>query len=434
MQMPPTILEAGRQFRRQQASPREIVEICLQRIDAYEKQLQAWVLVDREGALQEASRREAELRDGRDRGPLHGIPLGVKDIIDVAGMATRAGSALTDEATKAADAPLVARLREAGAIVLGKTVTTELACFDPPPTRNPWNLLRTPGGSSSGSACAVAAGMCLGALGSQTGGSITRPASYCGVAGLKPTHGRLDVTGIVPVSRHLDHPGPIARCVADLEIVFAVLADRPPEPASEAFRARQPHMGVLAGYFLEQASAEVAWVFRSAIDALVAAGAKSSLAALPAAFGNVHQQHWRLMAREAALAHGERYRAGAERLGPKVAGLIREGLADAQRPQLALQAEFRREAVQTLGHFDALVTPATPTTAPDPSTTGDPKFNSPWSYAGLPTVSIPCGLAEDGLPVGLQLVGHLERESELLAVAAWCERHVPPVGPPPLDI
>ena len=167
-----------------------------------------------------------EAQAGNYRGPLHGIPIGIKDIIDVAGLPTRAGSPLRENyPAAAADAPLVAALRQAGAIILGKTVTVEFACFDPSPTRNPWDaeLRHTPGGSSSGSAVAVAMGMCFGALGTQTGGSLVRPASYCGIATLKPTFGLLSREGIVPVSYHLDHPGPMARTVGDLEILMQCL-------------------------------------------------------------------------------------------------------------------------------------------------------------------------------------------------------------------
>ena len=223
--MLPTIFDAASAIRTGGLSPVELVAKCLEAIDRYEPRVRAWVLVDRAGARTEAERLEKAARRGEWRGPLHGIPLGIKDIIDVAGWPTAAGSRLWANQVAGRDAEVVARLLKAGAILLGKTVTTPYASFDPPPTRNPWNLERTPGGSSSGSAAAVACGMCLGALGSQTGGSLTRPASYCGVATCKPSFGAVSVDGVLPLSPSMDHVGPIARSVRDLAILLKVIRD-----------------------------------------------------------------------------------------------------------------------------------------------------------------------------------------------------------------
>src|SRR5262245_19352757 len=216
MNMPRSILDAATQMHERQLTTRQLVDRCLARIEEREDQLHAWVLVDAGGARAAADKLGEELARGVCRGPLHGIPIGVKDIIDVEGWPTRAGSPLREGHIARQDATVVARLRAAGAVLLGKTVTTEFACFDPPPTVNPWNHACTPGGSSSGSAAALATQMCLGALGSQTGGSITRPAAYCGVAGCKPTFGRVSRAGVVPISHHLDHVGPMGRRVSDL--------------------------------------------------------------------------------------------------------------------------------------------------------------------------------------------------------------------------
>ncbi|MFO0929289.1 MAG: amidase [Gemmataceae bacterium] len=193
--MPPTLLEAAAALRSRRLSCVDLLNQCLERIDRFEVQVRAWVLVDRDGARQTAAERDRELDRGIDRGPLHGIPVGVKDIFDVFDWPTACGSRLWQHSYARHDAPAVARLRQAGAVLVGKTVTTAYASFDPPVTRNPWHLDRTPGGSSSGSAAAVATGMCLAALASQTGGSITRPASYCGVPACKPTYGLVDASG-----------------------------------------------------------------------------------------------------------------------------------------------------------------------------------------------------------------------------------------------
>ena len=226
----PPIAELVCKIRDKRLTPRELVDACLKRIERVEPDVRAWVSVDAEGARRRADELTELAARGEILGPLHGIPIGIKDIIDVAGWPTRAGSPLRDGHLAREDAAVVARLRNAGAIILGKTVTTEFAWIDPPPTRNPWDATRTPGGSSSGSAAAVASGMCVAAIGSQTGGSIIRPASYCGVCGLKPTFGVVSRVGVLPLSISLDHVGPIARCVDDLAVVFGVIAD--PDPVS----------------------------------------------------------------------------------------------------------------------------------------------------------------------------------------------------------
>src|SRR5216683_6288096 len=211
--MLPTIHSTAADIRAGRASPLDILEACLARIDQREERVKAWVFVDRDAARADAERAAAELRKGYDRGPLHGIPIGIKDIIDVYDWPTAAGSRRWAQSYARHDAPVVQRLRQAGAVLVGKTVTTQYASFDPPPTRNPWRLDRTPGGSSSGSAAAVACGMCLAALGSQTGGSIGRPAAFCGVVGLKPSYGLVSTQGLLPLAHSMDHPGPITRCV-----------------------------------------------------------------------------------------------------------------------------------------------------------------------------------------------------------------------------
>src|SRR5262245_43941498 len=228
-----TIHAAAADIRAGRLSPVDLLESCLERIDRHEERIRAWVFVDRDGAQAEAGRLTDELKRGQYRGPLHGVPIGVKDIFDVFDWPTAAGSKLWANSIARQDATVVRKLREAGAVLVGKTVTTQYASFDPPPTRNPWNPERTPGGSSSGSAAAVAAGMCLGATASQTGGSITRPASYCGVAGCKPTWGLVSTHGVVPLAPSMDHVGVMAPCVKDLAILLQVIAGRDPlDPAT----------------------------------------------------------------------------------------------------------------------------------------------------------------------------------------------------------
>ncbi len=436
-----TISAAQESLRSGELTARDLVEQCLDRIARYEGRVRAWVLVDAEGARAAAEECDRARRRGGKFEPLHGIPLGIKDIIDVAGWPTLAGSKIRAGHVAEKDADVVARLRKAGAIFLGKTVTTEFASFDPPPTRNPWNLDRTPGGSSSGSAAAVAMGMCLGALGSQTGGSITRPASYCGVAGCKPTYGCVSLAGIIPLAWHLDHPGPFARTAADLAILLDCIAgdEAVDLNAAQAVAAvdggSPPRFGWLQGFFWETAEPPVRQVVAAALERVRASGAEVEKVALPSDLPHVVKQHRRIMAVEAAAYHRPHFAVRRADYGPKVASLIDEGIACSSLDYavaLQEQSKFRGEALAAMEPFDALLLPATTDAAPDVSTTGNPAFNSPWSCSGLPLVSLPCGLTSDGLPVSLQLIGRPNDEARLLAIAAWCERGVGFQAMPPL--
>ncbi len=435
--MLPTIHAAADDIRHGRLSPLELLDACLANIDRYEPRVRAWVFVERDSARAAAERLTDEQRRGRWRGPLHGIPIAIKDIIDVFDWPTAAGSALWANSIARADATVVRRLREAGAVLLGKTVTTQYASFDPPVTRNPWNPGRTPGGSSSGSAAAMACGMCLGALGSQTGGSITRPASYCGVAGCKPTYGRVSVHGIVPLAPSMDHPGPIARTAHDLAVLLQALAGPDPYDSSCSDRAvpdytallnaplRPPRLGLVRGLFQDMLEPE-GLEFMDDIEAtLRRADAPMKEVALPAAFAEVLPRHRVVMAVEGAQFHEARLRRHPEDYGPNIRKLLEEGLA-CPAPEYANckehQRRLSREVLSCFEGVDALLTPATRGPAPDAATTGDPAFTSPWSYTGLPTVSLPAGWSADGLPLAIQLVGPPWKEAELLSAAAWCEQ------------
>jgi aspartyl-tRNA(Asn)/glutamyl-tRNA(Gln) amidotransferase subunit A len=429
MNIPFDIWRAAPRIRDGDLHPLDLVDTCLERIDQLDSTLRAWVVVDRDGARADADRLGAEAAAGRYRGPLHGVPIGVKDLLDVRGMPTRAGSQITDPNPVPEDSRVVAHLRDAGAILLGKTVTTEFAWIDPPPTRNPWNVSRTPGGSSSGSAAAVAANMCLAAVGSQTGGSLTRPASYCGVASCKPTWGLVSTEGILPMSRRLDHVGPIAQSVVDLAYMLDGmtrghgLVDRFAKLLSED---KPPRLGQIAEFFNDHASPEIVEATTAALAALRRSGANIVTAALPDGFAEVHVMHRRIMSADTARVHAQRFPSASGQHPPYLRSLLEEGhrvTDEAYQEAVAHQERFQRAADSLFNGFDALVTPATPTTAPSAlPTTGDPIFNSPWSYSGLPTVSIPCGVAPDGLPIALQLIGSRGDDANLLAVAAWCER------------
>lgn len=431
--MTSSLVEAAWQIRHRRLDPVDLVEQCLERIRRYDDRLRAWVVVDVARARELARQRSCEAQRGLRRGPLHGVPLGIKDLIDVAGLPTRAGSPLTDPRPVAADAPLVAALRRAGAIILGKTVTVEFAAFDPPPTRNPWDpdLQRTPGGSSSGSAAALAMGMCPGAIGTQTGGSLVRPASYCGVATCKPTFGRISTEGIVPLSPHLDHPGPMGRSVADLALLLECLI-RGFRPAGNL--PRPPRLGLVENFFMERADATIREATASAVARLRAAGAEIQPVRLDADFQAILDMHWRIMAVDAAAFHRKAFAAHRQSYGPMLARLLDEGLTIAgadYAAALAHQRELKRTADDWIGRLDALIMPSTDTTAPGLETTGKRDFQAPWSYTGLPVVSIPCGLGADHMPAAVQLVQRHGHEPHLLAVARWCERHLGFTAAPP---
>ena len=417
-----------------QRQPETPTEICLRRIRQHDPTIHAWVAVDH--SLVENGAVKPSDHDGGRKKPLADMPMGIKDIIDVAGFATRAGSTLTEQTIVAKDAPVVARLREAGAIILGKTVTTEFAYLDPPPTLNPWNLSRTPGGSSSGSAAAVAAEMCRAALGSQTGGSVLRPAAFCGVVGLKPTHGWCSVEGIVPLAPSLDHVGIFARSVADAELIYRAIAGTA-SPALPLQTATAPTLGILNEWFDAETSPDVKSVVSRAIGLLASQGATVVAVGLPGEFSAVHQNHLRLMAFEAAETHRTRYAAHREQMGPRIRELVELGrsVSVAEYDAAVQHREAFQAALQNVSfrHTGVLVMPSAPTTAPTQETTGSPRFNSPWSYSGGPAISIPCGVAEDGLPVGLQLVADKHCEAELLAAAAWCEAILQFRNHPPLS-
>jgi aspartyl-tRNA(Asn)/glutamyl-tRNA(Gln) amidotransferase subunit A len=424
-----TIHEAAAALRAGQTTPLELVDMCLANIERWENKVRAWVFIDRDYARGEAERLTDELKKGHYRGPLHGIPIAVKDIFDVFDWATAAGSKLWEHSVARQDCEIIRRLRCAGAIFLGKTVTTQYASFDPPVTRNPWNRERTPGGSSSGSAAALATGMCLGALGSQTGGSITRPAAYCGVTGCKPTYGRVPLDGIVPLAWSMDHPGPMARCVADLSLMLAVMADS--WHGTIAAPAGPPALTRVFGLFEELAEPAVRSAMEEIAGKLHAAGARLDKAALPAGFADVVQRHRIVMAVEAAQFHKVRLERHPEDYKPNIRQLLEEGLACSATDYADTKAHQRTLQEQTqalLADGTILLTPATTDPAPDAATTGNPAFNSPWSYTGLPTVCLPTGQFVDGLPLSIQLVGGRGSEARLIEVGQWCEQAIA-VGP-----
>ena len=392
----------------------EYVQACLARMDEVESKVHAWVTVDREAVLAEAQQCDAEAARKQFRGPLHGVPVGVKDIFYTKGLRTTMGSPLFRDFVPREDARVVARLKQAGAIVLGKTVTTMFANLDPGPTRNPWNVAHTPGGSSSGSAAAVAAGMCPVALGTQTVGSVGRPAAFCGVPSLVPTQQRISLTGVWPLAWSLDHVGMFGRSVADLEIMLDVMA----ESAVEKPAARDTYrIGLIRDFFYEHASPEARSLNDALANKLADAGFQVEEATLPAIF-----ELWPAILRticrsEAASNHSELFPSNRDTYAPKIRALVETGMlidaTDYVRVR-RVRRVYQREMAKLFDRFDALMTPAAPGTAPDPSTTGDPVMNGPWTLANFPTMTIPHALGANGLPISVQLSAAPLQEGLLL--------------------
>lgn len=428
-----SILSMAESIRQGKATPVDLVDECLARIDALEDQVRAWVFVDRDSARADAVRLTEELKRGTDRGPLHGVPLGVKDLFDVFDWPTAAGSKRWANSHARADCPAVAHLRRAGAILMGKTVTTAYAAFDPPVTRNPWRADRTPGGSSSGSAAAVAAGMVPAALGTQTGGSITRPASFCGVYGLKPTYARVSLDGVVPLSTSLDHGGVLASCVRDLAAVFQAICEEDRVVGIRNFGEKigspvTKRLVTLGGYFIDKCDPAMKGPFDNLLHDLVRKGWEVYSRPLPTSFIDVPRLHRTIMAVEAAKFHGERWKRFPDDYPPKFTALLEQGLSTSGPEYLKAREHLklvREETADWVGAGDAtIIVPATTGPAGDTSTIGDPIFQQPWSFSGLPTVSFPFAWTPDGLPLCAQIVGRAYSETDLLSMAATLEEAI----------
>lgn len=425
-----TLVEAAAAIREGRLAARDLVESLLDRIERLDPLLHAWVRLDAGRARATAGELDAERSQGRLRGALHGVPVGLKDIYFTAGLATEAGSPLHAGFVPERDARTVARLRQAGAIVLGKTETTQFAYSDPAPTRNPWNTDHTPGGSSSGCAAAVAARMVPAALGTQTAGSILRPAAFCGVVGFKATAGRLSLDGIFPLSWSLDHPGPIARSVADLQSLFAVL-DEQPVPGQQTRSSAHtplgspPGLGLLGGRFLDEADADALRHFDQAVRRLSRAGAAVREVRLPDDFDLADDVHHVIMRAEAAAYHRADHVRAPEAYRPNLRAAIELGslipaplYLQAQR----LRNELLQASSQLFDGVDCLIMPSALGEAPaDLTTTGNAIFNAPWSLFGMPALTIPSGLGRGGLPLGLQIIGRRWQDATVLAVGSWCE-------------
>jgi len=428
---------AARAIATGQISSEQLVQSCLDRTRDVEPGVQAWQFLDEAHALAQARARDADRAEGRECGPLHGLPVGVKDIIDTADMPTEDGTPLHAGRTPDRDASVVASLRAAGAVIMGKTVTTECATYTPGKTRNPHDASRTPGGSSSGSAAAVAAGMVPLAVGTQTNGSVIRPASFCGVYGFKPTFGLIPRHGILKISRTLDTVGLFARSLEDLALLVEPLVGHDERDLDTRPRARMPFVETLGtpppmpprfGFVKTPIWDRTDESTREAFAELVQAlGEHCEEVEMPPSWAEAWEWQRCIMEAEMAFNLDAEWERGRDRLSPALRKQLERGRAtsalDYQRA-LARIPRLLAALEEWFSRFDALITPSTPGVAPPAETTGDPAFCTPWSLAGVPALSLPLLTGPGGLPLGVQLVGERARDTRLLRSARWLQGQI----------
>lgn len=423
--------EAANRIRSGHLRASDYMRSLLARIDRLEGDVRAWQWLDRDRALAAAVAADQADSPWRAAHPLHGVPIGVKDIIATAGIPTEMGSAVYAGYVPAESAELVVRLESAGAIMFGKTVTTEAAFMVPAKTRNPWNIRHTPGGSSSGSAAAVAAGFVPAAIGTQTNGSVIRPAAFCGVVGYKPSDGMLSSRGVLPFSPTLDQPGVFARNVADAAFLASCLTTHRSAITPDIKMLKSPpRLAAVRSPVWYLAAPEQRAQFEADIARLRRAGASVDILEVPGEFDDAHRIHRTIMLAEAARV-SRRVRA---QFRDKMAGFLVAALEEGDaipdadyRDAMKARTQLQHSLASFFDRgYSAIVTP--PAAGEAPATlenTGDPRFCTLWTLMGAPAISIPTGKGPRGMPLGLQLVGAAEEENYLLATAAWCEHHSP---------
>ena len=430
-------------------SPSEIVTQLLDRSERFNNQLQIWQTLDKNIPLMQAGIREKEILKGNYIGPLDGIPIGIKDIYFTKDIKTTCGSPIFEDFTPSYDAVAVESLKTNGSIIMGKTVTTQFACGDPPLTKNPWNLGRTPGGSSSGSAAGVAAGFFPIAFGSQTAGSVLRPAAYNGIVGFKPTYGLLESKGMYPLAKSLDTVGWFSRTVLDSALVLEYLSrngglSKTNGQSEIHWHAKNilpktpPNIGLLSNYYLDNAVSSTRNNIETLVGSLSAAGANITPITLPNInIEEVISNHRIIMDVEAAQTHEENFALYGEKYAPKVKGIIEAGMSTSQEKYLDalnFQKIYSAKLSEKLIECEIILTPTALSGAPTPETTGQPVFQAPWTTAGVPAISIPYALDEDGMPLGAQLISNKFNDVKLLETASWCEREIGFSGTPHLVV
>jgi Asp-tRNA(Asn)/Glu-tRNA(Gln) amidotransferase A subunit family amidase len=425
-----SLVDAVRRMASGELSSETYVRGLLLRCRDMDEGIEAWAWLDPEQAIRRARECDARIKAGRLPGGLQGVPVGVKDIVYTRGIPTGLGSAAYANWVPEQNAEVVDRLGTAGAFVMGKTVSTEFAFLVPSKTRNPWNPAHTPGGSSSGSAAAVAAGMTPAAIGTQTNGSIIRPAAFCGVVGYKPGKGVLSTDGILPFSPTLDQPGVFARSVEDAGLLVAYLAHSrwTISPQISALK-HAPRLVATRTPVWHLASDDQRARFARDVSGLREAGAVVDEIELPSSFNDAHKVHRSIMLHEAAANSRPMRAEHADKLSDFLRKALEEGdrvstseYERALKKQEALQRDFSRFT----DDYDAVVTPpAAGEAPPSRDTTGDPSFCTIWTLLGVPAIVIPTGLGSQGVPMGMQIIGNQGESNHLLATSMWCERQLP---------
>jgi len=404
---------------------RAYCESRLARIRASEGTLRAWIALDDERALALAAARDGEHARGGRTGALHGVPVGVKDVFDTDDLPTEMGSPAFVGNQPGKNAAIVDRILAAGGYALGKTATTEFAFMHPAETRNPWNARHTPGGSSSGSAAAVAAGHVPVAVGTQTNGSVVRPAAFCGVVGFKPTLDSLPIQGALPFAETLDHVGVFARTVADAAYFAASLAESGKFAPEIETLSRPPKIAVLHRFPWNAAEPDAARYLQASLKRLADAGTELKAVTLPDDFDEAHRVHRTIMYYEGAREHAPRQARHRRVMSAVLNAAIDEGLAishDDYRGALSKRAALAELALDLFESCDALASLPAPGAAPARlDATGDPSFCTLWTLLGFPALTIPTGLSNGGLPYGMQLACAAGGDDRLLRVASWCE-------------
>lgn len=425
--------DAARMIAAGDLSSVDLVTACLERIREREPAVQAWAHLDPEHAMEQARQRDMERASGRPLGPLHGVPVGIKDIFDTIAWPTENGTVLDAGRRPTQDAAAVQLLRYAGAVIMGKTVSTELAVYGPGKTRNPHNPDHTPGGSSSGSAAAVAAGMVPLAVGSQTNGSVIRPASYCGVYGFKPTFGRISRTGALFLSRFLDHVGVFSRSVEDAALIGDALMAYDPQDPDMTPQGRAGLAEVAAStpplepnlFFVKTAAWDLAdddckEAFAELAEAL---GDVCQEQTLPGPFDDAVKVQNMVMNVDLAGSLARYYEGGADRLSDVLKGMIEDGQKTRAVDYMgarAWQKIYNDSLNEMFEECDAILTPATTGEAPEGlDATGNPAFCSLWSFCGVPAITLPLLVGAKGLPIGVQLIGPKGDDARLLRTARW---------------
>jgi aspartyl-tRNA(Asn)/glutamyl-tRNA(Gln) amidotransferase subunit A len=441
-----TLSQAAAKVRSGELTSTQLVQACLDRIAVYNPKLDAFITVMKQQALAQAAQLDREQQAGRLRGPLHGVPIAIKDNIDTAGVRTTGGSAVFEDRVPEEDAPVIARLKSAGAVIIGKTNLQEFAMGGGEtsfwgPARNPWNLAHNTGGSSSGSGAAVCAGLTYGALGTDTGGSVRMPASYCGIVGLKPTYGLVPIRGIIPLTLSLDHCGPMTRTVEDTALLLGVMAGYDKLDITSVEHAREDYLsalkqpinnfrlGVPAGYF-DAMQSEVAEAVQSAIELLggMTAGVKDVSLPSVTHLANLGQLGETFAWHEQYFQHAPTKYMLPERRRLETFAATPPRAVDYIRARWELEA-LRRTVDDAFTDFDLVVLPTQRIVAPtlaelitrahdvkpiDPLVTSNCQ---PFDVFGIPAVSIPCGFSKSGLPIGLMIAGPRFCEGKVLALA-----------------